>query len=101
MKINTVNHHAELVQDQIEYRNGKMMYHPDFHTEHGKPLTDEEKEYLCYYWGFDSVRSLSFALGRTECSLRDRVYNLKRQGLFDYYKGRYSRKLRQWEATEG
>ncbi len=76
-----------ICEDNIQYdRHGRMMYHPEFHPNHGRRMTEEELEYLCKYCEVDSWRHLSFALGRTEHTLRSKVNSLKKRGLYEYYK---------------
>ncbi|MCZ8514755.1 hypothetical protein O9H85_20465 [Paenibacillus filicis] len=55
------------ILDGIEYdQSGGIKYHPVFHPKHGIPFTDEEMEYLCFFWDYDDARTLAFALGKTE-----------------------------------
>lgn len=67
-------------------KNGNLMYHPDYHPNHGKPYTDEELEYLCKFYGCDDMRSISFALGRPEASLQTKLTKIKKVGKIEYYK---------------
>lgn len=77
----------QVLEDAIQYDNfGRMKYHPDFHPNHGKPITEEDLEYLCKFWEIDHRRSISFALGRTEHTLQTKVHDIRKQGLFDHYK---------------
>ncbi|MBB6452013.1 hypothetical protein HNQ94_000434 [Salirhabdus euzebyi] len=77
----------QAVEEQYKYdKCGRMAFHPDFHTKHQQVLTLSEKEYLCKYWEVDDMRTMAFALDRTESSLASTVCRLKKQGLFDYYK---------------
>ena len=66
--------------------SGRMNYHPDFHTEHGKPLTEEELEYLCKYYEFDGRQMMSMALGKTEKVVSHVVNKLRKSGKFEYYR---------------
>lgn len=80
--------------DGIEYDpNYRMKYHPDFHFSHRQPFTDDDLEYLCMFFEFDNTRSLAFALGKTEHVCRIKYYKLKKDGLVDYYRKRYKRKI--------
>jgi hypothetical protein len=73
--------------EAIRYdRHGRMMYHPKFHPNHGKQFTQSDLEYLCKYYDCDHKQSLAFALGKTEHTIRSKVNQLKKCGLFDYYK---------------
>lgn len=67
-------------------RYGRMQYHPDFHPNHGVKMTEEELEYLCKFCEVDDWRTMAFALGRTEHTLRTKVNDLKKDGRFEYYK---------------
>lgn len=63
----------------------RMKYHPEFHFSHGQPYTESDLEYLCRFCHCDSMRHLSFALGKTERNIADKIMELKRNGLFNYY----------------
>lgn len=67
-------------------RNGRMLYHPEFHPNKGKPYTEDDLEYICKFCHFDDLRSLSFAVGRPETSVRVIIANLMKEGKFGYYK---------------
>ena len=74
-------------QDDIKINNyGRMVYHPDFHFNHGKKFTEAELEYLCKFWESDGRRVMSYALGKTEVTLQQKVNVLRKQGKFEYYK---------------
>ncbi|SMQ75788.1 hypothetical protein SAMN05444673_2545 [Bacillus sp. OV166] len=77
----------EDLEDGLRFdKQGRMLYHPDFHFNNGKRYTEEELEYLCRFFDFDDIRTISFALGRPETSLATQVSMLKKQGKFSYYK---------------
>lgn len=83
--------------DGVSYSFGRYMdYHPNYHPNHGKPFSREDLEYLCTYYDFDDIRTLAFALGRTERTCICRYGRLKKLGLLDYYRNAYKRK---WEAN--
>lgn len=65
---------------------GRMDFHPDYHPNNGKPYTAEEYEYICKFSDFDGLRSVSYALGRTEKSIAVRLQMIKRDGKVGYYK---------------
>lgn len=67
-------------------KHGRMIYHPDFHPNKGKPYTMEELEYICKFCDFDGLRSMSFALGRPEASVANMLSKIKREGKLGYYK---------------
>ncbi|MDR9794057.1 DNA-entry nuclease [Aeribacillus pallidus] len=71
----------------VEYDNfGRMKYHPSFHENRGKPFTESDLEYICKFYEFDGPELISLALGRTEKTIMTKVYELRKQGLYDYYK---------------
>nr|WP_275900502.1 DNA-entry nuclease [Anoxybacillus rupiensis] len=63
-----------------------MKYHPELHPNHGKPFTESDLEYLCKFYEFDGAESISLALGKTEHTILTKVYDLRKRGLFEYYK---------------
>lgn len=67
----------------------RMIYHPEFHPNHRKPISEEDLEYLCYFYERDHRQSIAFALGRTEATVSDLYCKLKKKGLVEYYKNRY------------
>lgn len=72
---------------EIKYdRWGRMMYHPDFHYNQGKSYSTKELSYICKHYSRGHVKTLSLDVGRTEHSLRQRVNQLRKDGLFDHYK---------------
>ncbi|HIW33491.1 MAG TPA: DNA-entry nuclease [Candidatus Paenibacillus intestinavium] len=76
--------------DGIKYDEiGRMKYHPDFHFSHRKPFTQSDLEYLCVYYGVDTTRSLSFALGKVETAIATKYCLLKSQGLVEHYRQMY------------
>lgn len=73
--------------DGIEYDKLKRMkYHPDFHFSHGKPFSESDLEYICKYYEVDHSRTIGFAIGKTEQTIRTKVDQLRKQGLYEYYK---------------
>lgn len=73
--------------EDIAFDNhGRMIYHPEFHENHGKHFSESDLEYLCKYYESDSRRSIAFALGRTEHTVAIKVSALRKSGLYEYYK---------------
>ena len=71
----------------IEYdKYGRMAYNPMFHTSHGIPFTEEEKEYLCKFYEYDGAKMMSMAIGKTEKVIQKTVYELREKGLFEFYR---------------
>lgn len=77
----------EVIDQDITYdRFDRMQYHPEFHFAHGKVFTESDLEYVCKFYEVDHVRNLAFAIGKTEQTIRTKVMQLRKRGLFDYYK---------------
>lgn len=71
----------------IEYdANGRMKYHRDFHQKQSHPWTTEDLEYLCKYYKVDGLKTISFALERTEMTVATKIHELRKSKLFNYYK---------------
>ncbi|MBW7475925.1 hypothetical protein K0T92_14360 [Paenibacillus oenotherae] len=64
---------------------GRMKYHPEFHFNHGKPFTLDEKIYLTKYYELDGPRAIGFALGRTEHTVMNIVCNMRKSGEWKRY----------------
>ena len=65
----------------IEYdRSGRMKYNPEFHFNQGKSWTHEEEEYLIKWYDLIGMEEMSFALGRTEGTIADKVNRLRKRG---------------------
>jgi hypothetical protein len=72
--------------EKIRYdRCGRLKHHPEFHPNHNKPFSEEERAYLCKFYGFDGRKSMSMALGRRETAVAEEFRRLKREGLIEYY----------------
>jgi hypothetical protein len=85
----------EDIVDGITYDSlGRMQYHPDFHPNHGKPFKLDEIIYICKYHQTDDIRSLSFAVGRTEHTVASKITSLRKDGLYWKYR---SMSDDQWE----
>lgn len=74
--------------DGIKYRksNHRMIYNPEFHENHGKRWSEEDKAYLVQMRPAMKWAYLSLALGRTHDVCADKYYELKKQGKLEYYK---------------
>ncbi|MGG3884306.1 DNA-entry nuclease [Brevibacillus panacihumi] len=82
----------EICEDGLSYDSmGRIQYHPDFHFNHRKPFTQEELAYLCKFYEVDDSRTMAFALGKTEATIMAKVSDLKKQGLFEYFRMRWDR----------
>ncbi|CAM5662992.1 DNA-entry nuclease OS=Lysinibacillus sphaericus OX=1421 GN=LS41612_04505 PE=4 SV=1 [Lysinibacillus sphaericus] len=68
------------VKDDITYdKYGRMQYHPEFHFSHGKPFSESELEYICKFYEVNYTRMISFAIGRTEHTIRSKVDSLRKK----------------------
>ena len=75
------------IKDGITFdKQGRMDYHPEFHTTHGDPITPEEKIYIAKYYDVDDARTLGFALGKTEKSVMSYASKMRKSGEWDYYR---------------
>lgn len=74
--------------DGIEYTasNGRMRYNPQHHENHGKSYTEDDLIYICSMWDSMKKTDIAAALGKTLGSVMNKVYYLKKQGKFEYYK---------------
>lgn len=71
----------------IEYDScGRIKYHPDLHYNQGNAWTEEDLEYLCKFSDFDHLESVAMALGRTKTTVSQKLTNLRKKGLVDYYR---------------
>lgn len=66
-------------------KEGRAVYTPKYHFNHGKSLSEMELSYMCKFIKVDGARSISFALGRSEVSLRVRHADLVRTNRHKYY----------------
>lgn len=86
--------------DEFQYDNfGRMKYHPEIHFSHGKPFTEVELEYICKYHEVDDLKTLAFAIGKTEMTVATRITLLKKEGKFQYYRrlNKHWGYLNEWE----
>lgn len=75
------------VDECIEYDSLKRMkYHPEFHFSHGKPFTESDLEYICKFAEVDDSRTIGFAIGKTEGTVNRKLNELRKEGLYEYYK---------------
>jgi hypothetical protein len=74
-------------EEGIEYdRQGRLKYNPNFHDQQGQVWTEKDNEYLCKYYEVDGREMLSMALSRTPSTVANQVRNLKRAGMYEYFK---------------
>lgn len=61
--------------------NGRMKYNSELHFNQGQPWVTEDVEYLIEWLDKIGYEEMSLALGRTEATLRDKVFKLRKKGL--------------------
>ena len=73
---------------EIEYSktNRRMKYNPEYHDRNYKPWTKEELSYLCKMYDGTRKQDIALALGRTHSTVLNKAYNLRLNGMFEYYK---------------
>lgn len=92
---------VSIPSEGIEYdEDGRLKYHPDFHTEQGKQFTTMEIAYLCKFLDTDDLKSLSFALGRTEQVLYNMIATIKKNNLFDHFVQTWDRAYERYQKGE-
>lgn len=80
--------------DGFKFSNNHiMLYDERIHHNQGKRWTNEELEYICTFAEYDGLRSLSFAIGRTEKTIASKLSDLRKAGLLDYYRKEYMNRL--------
>ena len=65
---------------------GRMNYHPEYHTNHRTRFSVDELVYMCKYYDIDGPRSVAFALGRTEHTVMCKISELRKQDTYNIYK---------------
>lgn len=66
---------------EIKYnKRGRMEYNPDFHARQDQPWTKEDDDYLMYFYKYDGLKMLSYALEKTETAICTRYHKLKARG---------------------
>lgn len=68
--------------------HGRIFYHPELHAKQGTPWSEEDIEYMCEFFEYDDLKTLSAALERTQMTISTKVGWLKRIGRYEYYKNR-------------
>ena len=82
-----MNKETPLVDESIVYDSmGRMKYHPEYHHNHKKPFGEDELSYLAKFYEIDGRLNMSLALGRTEATVAMKVCELRKKGLWSYYK---------------
>ncbi|WP_044795579.1 hypothetical protein [Bacillus cereus] len=72
---------------EVQYdAQGRMKYHPDYHSNHKKQYATKELSNICKYYGFRKVKVIVLSLGRTKITIRLLVNVLRKNGTFEKYK---------------
>lgn len=70
-----------------QYDNhGRLLYNPQYHPNQGAVWTQDDITYLCSMHGGMSIKHLSMALGRTQTTIATKLYDLQKQGKYEYYR---------------
>jgi len=78
----------------VEYDDqGRMRYNPELHFNQGKLWTSEDLEYLINWYNITGAEEMSLALGRTEMTIADKVFKLRKRGLMEKGKCTYNLRL--------
>ena len=64
-------------------KQGRMKYNPAIHTNHKKPWSQNDVQYVIDYYYKDGPTELSFALGRTLATVETKASVLRRSGLLN------------------
>lgn len=64
-------------------------YNKNLYFNYSKNYTTKELIYLCGVYETDKCKDISIALGRTVKSIYQKIFELKKEELFDYYKNLY------------
>lgn len=76
-----------LIDKTVKYDQfGRMKAHPVYHPQSGKPWTQGELVYLCKFYEFDGLQTISYGLGRAETACAKKVSDLRVEGIFRKYK---------------
>ena len=60
---------------------GRMNYHPDYHTNHGKPWLVSEQKYLIENYEASGPEHVSLSIGRTIHVVMQKACELRKSGL--------------------
>lgn len=70
---------------------GRLKYNSELHDRHGEKWTKDELIELCGLWEVADKRDIALGLGRTDGVCRTKVYNLRKIGLYEYYKKEFKK----------
>ena len=83
---------TEISDIPIEYdKYGRMKRHSAFHSNVGKPFTQEDVQYLINYYSIAGAEEMSFALERPIISIQELACKLRKKGLLSNNKVSHKR----------
>lgn len=62
-------------------KQGRMQYHPDYHSNHGKPWKITEQNYLVQNYDVLGPEQVSLALERTPHTVMAKAWELRKKGV--------------------
>jgi hypothetical protein len=68
---------------------GRMRYNPEFHDKQFTPWLMIDERYLIENYAATGRSRMSFALGRTESTVAERVYRLRKMGKMPPFKKKH------------
>lgn len=74
----------------------RLKYNPFYHPNQGKEWSLEDLMYICRFTNGRNSAELALAIGRTQATTAFKIYRLKKNGQFEYYKRLY----KDWEEKE-
>ncbi|KZL93527.1 hypothetical protein [Clostridium magnum] len=81
----------------IEYdKMGRMKYHPEFHSKHGQPWSQEDLQYLIDWYYIIGPEEMSLALDRRATTISSKATYLTKIGVMKKPSTRYHHK-RMWK----
>lgn len=85
-----------MMQNVTYDKYGRMQYHPEFHSNQGRPWNTVDQQYLIDNDESMGPEQVSFALERTIHTVMTRAYELRKKGLMPKpQKKAHHRRMRQ------
>jgi hypothetical protein len=79
---------AEQEENPQYSKYGDLLHNPLYHKPKGQPWRPEELQYLCQYHDKDNIHNIALALERTTKTCKSQLSNMRKAGLYDYYRKR-------------
>ena len=87
---------------EVEYdKQGRLKYNPLFHPNHKGKWNMEDLSYVCRFYDYDEISSISLGVGRTPQTIANTVSEMKKDGLFTHYKELYDRWCDRYKVEMG